>query len=78
MKDELPDLFVGVVITVILFLLIIILFETPEKKYVSSDLSENWDSLIYVTKHYDTIHFKWLKPEDCNMTFYINNVKQEP
>ena len=46
--------------------------------YIPSDSLKNWDSLIYVTKHYDTIHFKWLKPEDCDMIFYIDDVKQEP
>ena len=55
----------------------IITFNKVEMDYAPPD-SENWDSLVYVTKHYDTVYFKWLRPEDCDIIFYIDNVKQKP
>ena len=55
----------------------IITFNKVEMNYALPD-SENWDSLVYVTKHYDTVCFRWLRPEDYGVTFYINDVKQEP
>ena len=58
-----------------------VLFNTSvynNNNYIPSDSLENWDSLIYVTKHYDTVYFKWLKSKDYDMIFYIDDVKQKP
>ena len=60
--------FVSGVISLVIALIV------TEIKCTPLNSSEKWDSLVYVTKHYDTVCFRWLRPEDCDIIFYIDNV----
>ena len=58
--------FVSGVISLVIALIV------TEIKCTPLDSSEKWDSLVYVTKHYDTIKFKWYNPGK-NIKVIINN-----